>query len=114
MAQQGQRPPWSQLPIPVDVPSVTDTHDLNEQAFVDDVVHDPVVTDPDSIGGKFAGKLDAARQARRFCRQVDCRTNSNLIPLGGLNYRFGRPAGDPDLIAAHSSPSIAFTSSQGT
>ena len=100
--------------LPVDVTTMTDPHNVNHQASIDDFVEDPVVTDTHSIHRILPGKLGATRRARFVRQEINRSPHSLLIGAWKLGNRLHRTAGDLDVVAAHSSPSIAFTSSQGT
>jgi hypothetical protein len=93
---------------------MAESHDENHQARIDDFVEDAVVADPHSIHRILPGKLGATRGARFVREEIDRSPHSLLFGSWKLGDRLHRTAGDLDVIAAHSSPSIAFTSSQGT
>jgi len=104
----------SVVALPVDVTAMADSHDVNHQARIDDFVEDPVVANTHSIHRILPGKLGAARGARFIREEIDRSPHFLLFGSWKLGNRLHRTTGDLDVVAAHSSPSIAFTSSQGT
>ena len=99
---------------PIDIAPMADTDHLYYQAGVDDLIQDPVVTDAHPVHGLLTCESDAARGPRLVGQQIYCCSNPVLLlarqPRDGLDC----PAGDLDGVPAHSSPSAALTSSQGT
>jgi len=91
-----------------------DTVDVNHQARVDDLVEDPVVADAYPVHGLLPCQSDTAGWPRLISQQIDRGANPLLLGVRQPGDRPDRPAGDLDGVAAHSSPSAALTSSQGT
>ena len=93
---------------------MADSHDVNHQASIDDFVEDPVIADTHSIHRILPGKLGATRGARFVREEINRSPHSLLFGSRKRGNQLHRTARDLDVVAAHSSPSIAFTSSQGT
>lgn len=93
---------------------MADSHDVNHQARIDDFIEDPVVANTHSIHRILPGKLGATRRARLIRQKINRSPHSLLFGSWKLGDRLDRTARNLDVVAAHSSPSIAFTSSQGT
>ncbi len=93
---------------------MADSDDLDDQSGVEHLVEDPVVADSNAVHRVLAGELGATRWAGLLCEQVDRSTHPLLIAAGRPGDGPDRPASHLDLVTAHSSPSIAFTSFHGT
>ena len=93
---------------------MADSHDMNHEASINHFIDDPVVADPNSIHRILPGQLGATRRARLIGKEINSSPHSLLVDSSKLGDRLHRTARNHDVVAAHSSPSIAFTSSQGT
>jgi hypothetical protein len=102
---------WSS---PVDVSTVSDPHDMNYEAIVKDLVHDPVHPDTHPIGVVLTGQLRASGRSGIICEQIDRGAHSLLFLAGQRSECLDRASGDVDAVATHRRPRSAFTSSQGT
>ena len=96
---------------PVHVAAVADPDHLDDQARIDDLVEDPVVTDPYSVHRVLAREGDAAWGPRLVSQQIYRGANSLLFLAWQPRDRSNRPAGDLYRVPAHSSPSATLTSS---
>ena len=93
---------------------MSDTDDMNHQPGVADLVQDPVVADAHPVHGLLTCESDAAGGSWPIGQQIYRCSDPELFPARELGDRLDRPACDFDAIAAHSIPSAALTSSQGT
>ena len=99
---------------PIDIAAMANTDHLDHQAGVDHLVQDPVVANAHSVHGLLTCDSDAARGPRLVGQQIYRGSNPVLLLARQPGDRLDRPAGDLDGVPAHSSPSAALTSSQGT
>jgi hypothetical protein len=90
------------------------TNDLDHQPFVDDLVHDPVVTDPNPVGRVLARQRDTSRRPGFVGEEFNRCAYPLLFLTRQLRYRLDRSPRDLDGVASHASPSAALTSSHGT
>ena len=65
--------------VPVDVPAVSDSDDLDDEAAVEDLVDDPVVPDPHPIGVGLTSHRHAPRWAWLLGQEIDRRSNPLLV-----------------------------------
>ncbi len=105
---------WSASAMSVDVATMAETDNVHEETIVEDLVEDPVVPDADSVDRVLAGEFGATRRSGVLGQQVDRRSYPLLVLTRQLGQRLHRSTGDLNRVAAHSSPSIAFTSFHGT
>ena len=99
---------------PMDIAAMANTDHVDHQAGVGHLVQDPVVANAHAVHGLLTSESDAARGPRLVGQQIYRCSNPVLLPARQPGDRLDRPAGDPDGVPAHSSPSAALTSSQGT
>lgn len=66
----------------VDVAAVSDSEDVNQEPVVKHLVHQPVDTEPDSVGVVLADQLGAPGRPRIVSKQVDPSPYSLLFPTG--------------------------------
>jgi hypothetical protein len=59
---------------------VPDSNHLDDESVIEDLVHDAVVADPNSIGVRLAGHGSAARGTGIVGEEVDCSPNPVLFP----------------------------------
>src|SRR5262245_20929800 len=100
--------------VPVHVAAMSDPHDVDDEASIEDLVDDPVVADAHPVGVVFAGELAACGWVRIVGEEVDGGADPLLFPAWQRCERSDGSASDLDLVLAHVRPSSAFTSSQGT
>ena len=93
---------------------MANTDHVNHQAGVDDLVQDAVIANAHPVHGLLTDQSDTARGPRLVGQQIYRCSNPVLFLAWQPCDRPDRPAGDLDGVAAHSSPSAALTSSQGT
>ena len=86
----------------------------DDEAIVEDFVNNSVVADPDSIRTVLTFERNAARWTRLVRQQIDRGADSLLLASGQTSKCPHCPPSDLDLVAAHSRPRSALTSSHGT
>ena len=100
--------------LPVDVASMADADDLDDESVVEHLVNDPVVADPYPVGVSFAGHGDASRRSRVVSEKIDRGADPLLFAPGERGQSFDGAARDVDVVRRHTRPRSALTSSQGT
>jgi hypothetical protein len=63
----------------IDVAAVSDPHDVDHEAVIEDLVHDPIAADADPVGILLAGELAAPGWAGVVGEQVDRGTDPLLL-----------------------------------
>ena len=93
---------------------MADPHDLYDQATVDHLIDDPVVSDAHSVHRVLADQSDASGWSRLGGQEVYRSSNPDLIGTGQPSDLPDRASDDLNLVPLHYRPSAALTSSQGT
>ncbi len=88
--------------------------DQHDKPVVLNLVDDPIVTYAHPIHAVLPLEGDAHRRSRFVCEELNRSPDPLLLAPGELSKRLDGSSGDLDLVAAHTSPKSAFTSSQGT
>ena len=100
--------------IAVDVAAMGDPHDLDDQAPVDHLIDDPVVSDARPVNGVLADQWNASGWPRLGGQEVYSSSNPDLVVGGQPSDRPDRAPGDLNLVPLHYRPSAALTSSHAT
>jgi len=75
-----RQPSWPRsLLSPIDVVTVADAYDVDDEVVVDDLIDDPEVTDSHPVGRTLTAENNAPRRPRLVGQQVDRRSDSLLI-----------------------------------
>lgn len=100
--------------FPVDVASMADADDLDDESVFEHLVDDPVVADSYAVGVSFAGHGHASRRSRVVGEKIDRGADPLLFAPGERGQSFDGTARDVDVVRRHTRPRSALTSSQGT
>ena len=99
----------------VDLASVPDAHDVNDEYVVENFIEHSVVTHANAIHTVLTCHRDARRRPRILGEQLNSGTDSLLVTALKRGQRLRGASSDTDLVAiAHARPSSALTCSHGT
>ena len=93
---------------------MSDPDDLDDEAVVEDLVHDAIVADPYPVRMRVADNADRPWGAGLLGQQVDGSSDALLLLPRKTEQDLDRSPRDLDPIDGHRKPRSAFTSSQGT
>ena len=80
---------------------MADPHDLYNQATVDHLIDNPVISDAHSVHGVLADHSDTSRWSRLGGQEVYRSSNPDLIGAGQPSNRPDRAPSDLNLIPTH-------------